>query len=363
MKRQYLQLCQTYNEKKYDATGWFVSTKLDGMRGWWDGGISRGIPTADIPYANTVKDSRLINEPIATGLWSRIGKPIYAPDWWLDQLPNFPLDGELYLGQGRFQELTSVAKSHSGTDWTDVKYMVFDSPPLETVLADGKIEIRFGKVIYYLNFKDCFKWVQERSKGRLRSIANNRPFEQVYGWLQNNLVQTEVLRLHQQHQLPFTTTKAQEVIEETLNKVVDEGGEGVVLRSHIHSYKCERAHSCLKHKPYSDAEGVVVGYQWGRQTDQGSRLLGKMGSLILEFNGKQFALSGFNDSDRVMDTNNYYIDLADENEPFVRQGERISKGWHNPKFPIGSVVTFKYRELTVDGLPKEARYFRTRDEN
>ena len=30
-------------------------------------------------------------------------------------------------------------------------------------------------------------------------------------------------------------------------------------------------------------------------------------------------------------------------------------------FKVGQTVTFKYRELTDDGIPKEARYWRRRD--
>jgi hypothetical protein len=34
----------------------------------------------------------------------------------------------------------------------------------------------------------------------------------------------------------------------------------------------------------------------------------------------------------------------------------------NHRFYLGSKVTFKYRELTDDGVPKEARYWRVRIE-
>jgi hypothetical protein len=32
----------------------------------------------------------------------------------------------------------------------------------------------------------------------------------------------------------------------------------------------------------------------------------------------------------------------------------------NERFPLGSVITYKFRELTRDGYPKEARYHRRR---
>jgi DNA ligase-1 len=356
MKRTFLQLSQTYKEQS--TMGWFASNKLDGMRCFYDGGVSRGVPTIQVPWANTVKDGRLVNESIATGLWSRIAKPLYAPDWWLDSLPNFPLDGELYLGEGKFQQLTSIVKSHSGTDWSDVKYMVFDSPPLDTVLADGTIEVRMGNVVYHLTFKDCMKWVSERSEGSVRTLTKGQPFEFAYGWLKKNLVLNDVVRLVDQEQLPFTQEACRMRVEEKLNQVVDAGGEGLVLRNHMVPWKAERAHSCLKHKPFFDAEGTVIGYMWGRETDYGSRLLGKMGSLLLDFNGKELKLSGFGDAEREMVPTGHWI----RNEAYTNPGSRVSSDWHNPLYPIGSQVTLKYRELTNDGLPKEARVLRRRND-
>jgi len=115
MKQEYLMLSHIFKPMKQSVAGWFVSEKLDGIRAYWDGGLSRGLPASEVPYANTVKDFRLNHQVMATGLWTRTGKVIYAPDYWLNQLPSIPLDGELYIGPNSFQELTSIVSKKDGS--------------------------------------------------------------------------------------------------------------------------------------------------------------------------------------------------------------------------------------------------------
>ena len=87
-KREFLMLAHTHNPTKEDIGGWFYSEKLDGMRAFWDGGVSSGLPKAQVPWANTDKDERLTKEEIATGLWSRYGNVIHAPENCTQELPR-----------------------------------------------------------------------------------------------------------------------------------------------------------------------------------------------------------------------------------------------------------------------------------
>lgn len=271
-------LAQTFDPMKHNILNWYASEKFDGMRAVWDGGITRGIPTSQVPGANTAKDYRLLRPPISTGLWSRHGKPIHAPDWWLDKLPPIPLDGELYMGRGHFQTVMSVCKTlKPGLAWSNVQYMVFDSPTF-----DG-------------------------------------PFESVQKYLSKfklNLA-TQVKLIDYDHMLRL------------LDEVVDNKGEGLILRRPDSFWKPERSWDLLKVKKHLDAEATVIGFNWGKGKYQGM-----MGSLKCVFQGKEFELSGFTDVERMV-----------VNQEVVA-------------FPNGSVITFRYRELTKDGLPKEARYWR-----
>lgn len=341
----YVQLCHKYNDNKHFVNGWMASTKLDGMRAWWDGGVSRGKMARDVPWANVVKDGRFIDEVIATGLWSRTGKVIRAPQWWLDCLPEVFLDGELYLGPRRFQELVSKTKDHYG-DWNGVQYRVFDSPPIGEILRDRIIEIRFGKELYRVDLKNCVEWV-----GKRESVKEGTGFQYVYAWLKSLGIENNVVVVHNQETLPYGTEQLNKRLSELFEAALKEGNEGLVLRNRVQGWKAERSYNCLKYKPMEDAEGVVVGYYWGRETDFGSRLLGKMGALVVEWQGKTFKIgTGFSDTDRKMNV-----------EMVERPGEKVSGEYWNRTLPLGTVVTFLYRELSDDGIPKEARFLRKRE--
>lgn len=85
-----------------DLKDWWVSEKLDGMRGLWDG----------------------------RSLWTRSGHPIHAPSWFTAGWPTQPLDGELWAGRGRFETTVStVRRQHpQDTTWREIRFMVFDLP-------------------------------------------------------------------------------------------------------------------------------------------------------------------------------------------------------------------------------------------
>jgi DNA ligase-1 len=325
---------------------WYWSQKLDGMRAYWDSGISRGQLVTEVPFANTAKDARYINPPRATGLWSRYGKPIYAPDWWLDKLPKIPLDGELFMGNGQFQKTISTVKTLTpGPDWSDVVYMVFDSPPYRVMFANGEIK--------NTNFKKVFVNVLSKLK-----ISCDGPpkteFASVYEWLQTQ-EQNEVFRVLEQKKLSWNSQTATEEVKYFLDYVIGHCGEGLMLRSPSSYWVPERTRTLLKVKGLLDDEATVTGYVAGRETDKGSKLLGLMGALEVKYKGRIFELSGFTDEERTLIYKNgsSAASFASENP-----GKRMPDTIYNPKFPIGTVVSFKYRELTDDKVPKEARYWR-----
>lgn len=85
-----------------DVADHFVSEKLDGVRGHWDGRT----------------------------LWTRGGNRIEAPEWFTAGWPRVPMDGELWLGRERFEEASGIVRSSGGDHpgWRDLKFMVFDLP-------------------------------------------------------------------------------------------------------------------------------------------------------------------------------------------------------------------------------------------
>lgn len=363
-RRTFMMLAHQYNPSKHWANGWFWSEKWDGIRAFWDGGITRGLFSDQVPWANTAKDARFKERPVATGLWSRYGKVIHAPSWWLDQLPKIPLDGELWSGHGFWQRTNSIVSRINPTDdWQMIKFMVLDYPPYQQILRNGVIkEIpNFEKEL-----SGCEEWAMMKCEEE--GVKFTDPllrFELRYKRLLSAEIENDVVEITPQFMLSRQTPVMQKEIEYALQSVIDKGGEGIMLRHHSSFWVPNRVHELLKYKPFQDAEGKVVGYTWGRETDKGSRLLGKMGALVVEYEGKEFQLSGFTDAERELAyTKQALADYDRDQLPSINElGQEYEGGpvgWtiENPAFPRGSTVTFKYRELSDDGIPKEARYWR-----
>ena len=109
-------------DQKADIKGWWMSEKLDGVRGYWTG-------------------QKLI---------SRSGTPFHAPEWFTINFPATPLDGELWLGRQQFSELVSIVRRKKpDAGWKKVRYLIFDAP---------RVEGGFEKRLAYARF-----WFQQHS--------------------------------------------------------------------------------------------------------------------------------------------------------------------------------------------------------
>ena len=117
-------------------------------------------------------------------------------------------------------------------------------------------------------------------------------------------------------------------LQQRLHAVLQTGGEGLMLHRADAPYLTGRSDALLKLKPWLDAEATVIGYRPGR-----GKYAGMMGGLLVETpNGRHFVLgTGFNDALR-------------------RQPP-----------PLGTQVTYRYRELTSKGLPRFASFWRIRE--
>ena len=238
-----------------DPAGWWMSEKYDGLRGFWDG----------------------------RKLWSRKGQAIAAPDYFLAELPKeVALDGELWMGRGKFEETISTVLSQTPDErWKRVRFMVFDAPQakgtfeqrmefLRATLPEGN---RFAKPV-----------VQERCKGAAQLIAER-------------------------------------------DRVVSEGGEGLMLRKPESEYEAGRSPTLLKVKPLDDAEATVTAHLAGK-----GKFAGKLGSMrVKTADGREFSIgSGFTDAQR-------------ESPP-----------------PVGTFITYRFRGLTAKGLPRFPSFLRIR---
>lgn len=356
MKRQFLMLSHVYEDQP--VSGWYVSEKMDGLRVYWDGGISRGLPVTDVPYANIERDYRLVNQNyLATGLWSRNGKVMRCPEWFLDHLPSgVCLDGEIYGGRGKWELTSSIVKDHIPNElaWQQIKYQVFDTPCYDQVFTPGMVETDNYTMTFNQSILD---WISDRIKiiGGVKE-PDNRQFNGSQYWLRQQNIENDYVRLIEQTQLSMIPKEYEEYLSYRMQAVIDNGGEGLMLRQNYSYWTPERSHQLLKMKRWYDAEGVVSGYSWGRKTKKGSRHLGRMGALVVQWDGKTFEISGFADDERLL----VYGDTRESAHRLGEQypGERVNKTIINPLFPPGTIVTFRYRELTGAGIPKSAIYLR-----
>lgn len=341
--------------KKHGVAGWYWSEKLDGQRCFWDGGVSRGVPKSEVPWANTAKDARYKKPPIATGLWSRYGNVIHAPDRFLDKLPPMLLDGELWSFNKLYrQEISSIIKKLEPDDfeWVSIVFAVFDSPSADEIFRSRYIDtLHFKKAI---DGQECLNFYNDRKYvNKLLWMGSPKTqFRTIYKKLWA-FCDIDPITIVMQNALDYSTYIAEKQLEFQLDRISSEGGEGLIIRNPDSCWRAERTHDMLKLKKLDDAEGVVIGYISGKETDKGSKLLGRIGALIIDFQGKRLELAGLNDDER---------DLTEKSWATNNPGKEIPEEINGIEIPRGQKVTFRYRGLSKDGIPQEARYWRKRED-
>lgn len=231
-----------------------VSEKYDGVRAVWDGRVLR----------------------------HRSGREVAAPRAFVAALPPEPLDGELWLGRGRFEAVSAIVRTTSPreADWARIRYMTFELPAGAGRFAD-RAE-RLAELIDRSRNPQLLAAPQERLADRpalLRRLAS----------------------------------------------VVAGGGEGLMLHRADAPVAAGRSGLLMKLKPHLDAEAVVVATRPGAGKHRGA-----VGALEVEAgDGRRFLV-----------------------------GSGLSDALRRDPPPPGSVITYRYRELTSTGLPRFATYLR-----
>ena len=127
--------------------------------------------------------------------------------------------------------------------------------------------------------------------------------------------------------IPQIKIKDKKELKQFLIKIEKNGGEGVVVRDPNAPYIAKRTSKALKVKSFKDKECKVLSYNIGH-----GKYKGLMGSIncIMDNNISFKIGSGFNLEER-------------KNPP-----------------PIGSIITFKYKEITKYGKPRFPIFLRVR---
>jgi len=255
-------LAHNWDEGKVNPKGYLMSEKLDGMRAIWHDG----------------------------SLWSRAGNIIVAPAFFLAELPKgFKLDGELFLGRGRFSDVMSVCRCHCPNEaaWRNVRYIVFDAPA-----AKGGLTERLAA-----------------ARAALGECAG------------------AVVRVH-----PQVVCEGVEHVYKELDRILalDPPAEGLMLAASNKPHRGGRCNDILKVKKFHTQDAKVVGHKPGK-----GKHVGRLGALECRLrSGQRFDVgSGFSDADRDAYQANY---------------------------PIGTIVEFRYFEITDAGVPRFPTFVRIR---
>jgi DNA ligase 1 len=208
-----------------DPAGYLVSEKYDGVRALWDGAQLR----------------------------FRSGRAVAAPAWFPAKLPAHSLDGELWLGRGRFEALSGMVRKAVPIDdeWRSLRYMVFELPG-----APGSYAERAAQIVRVV---DAVAW-------------------------------PSLIAVEQRFVADRTGLKAR------LEGVVEQGGEGLVLHRADAPYQTGRSETLLKLKPLDDAEAVVVAHVAGH-----GKYEGQLGALRVRTPDGMTLLigTGFSDAERA----------------------------------------------------------------
>jgi DNA ligase-1 len=211
-------------------------------------------------------------------LKSASGQIIDAPADLVRSLPPIPLDGELWLGrgQGHLQDIGSIVAHASDPRWARLYYVVFDLPDEKA----GPFSERL-RIIQY-------------------ALRSPPPRVAV---------------------IPYVECKSRQHWDEFFQGVVEENGEGAMLRRPASRYVRRRSSDLLKRKKFFDDVAEVIGYEPGK-----NGCVGMMGALKCRLeNGIEFKIgTGFTNDQR-------------------RKALTL--------FPLHSWVEFSYPELSKEGKP------------
>lgn len=283
-----------YKKENLSNTNYLVSEKFDGVRGVWNGKELR------------TKRGNLIN----------------APHCFLKDFPPFALDGELWIGYRKFEEIASItARANPACeDYANVVYKVFDAP---TCGAKSQ------------SSRDSQCLLSERLNTVQMFITRYKPHH---------------IELIEQKISHPNDKIFQNTLHAMLDAIIKNGGEGLILRPDERGYKIGRAKNAFKLKAHNDAECKVIGYTEGK-----GKLSGKMGALICE--------QEINEQDDIgilLSPQTFAKNPTDSKKHTItfKIGTGFSEVMRENPPKIGTIITYKYNGLSKNGLPKNAVFLR-----
>jgi DNA ligase-1 len=216
-------------------------------------------------------------------LYSKNGMQLNPPPEFTAGFPPFALEGELWGGRGNFEPTVScVLRQQPHPGWFELRYAIFDVPKMA-----GSFKVRLEKVSAWLSLN---------------------PSSYVF-------------------LIPQTPIEDPAHLARCLDEIVEQGGEGLIVRDPEGGYTPGRSAAILKVKRFEDAEAIVEGHESGN-----GRNKERLGALLVRTpDGVKFKIgTGFSDAER-------------KNPP-----------------PPGTVITYKFSGKYASGIPRFPVYLRVR---
>lgn len=180
-----LQKPNKYNEN-IEVKDWLMSEKLDGIRAYWDG----------------------------KELLTRKGNKIYAPKWFIKDLPKFELDGELWTRRNDFENIQNIVMDKKPSkEWKTITYNIFEVPNQK---GDFLSRLKLAK-----------NWIEKKNLKHVQVIEQIKIKDKAH-------------------------------LDNFMKKIINKKGEGVIVKNPKLDYFQGRTSNILKVKKFSDMEGEVI---------------------------------------------------------------------------------------------------------
>lgn len=252
---------------------------------------------------------------------SRHGNIFHAPEWFKDGLPDYPLDGELWFGYNKVGEgngLLMTRDPSRAERWKDMRFLIFDAPGVD------------------LPFEERMAFIAEHhAEG---SHPYSRPVKQ-------------------------TKAASNKHVLCLLAEVQASGGEGLVAREPGSRYENKRSLTMLKIKTFFDAEAVVIGYKlpnmkisYGDAAIEAAQM-GATGIRSLRARILVDTLPDIHKEEAAESAVAVEAVLLGAEFGITMQGK-----WQANPPPPGTVVNFKYMELTPNQVPRHPTWLGVRED-
>lgn len=264
-----------HDPDRSDIRGWFTSRKLNGFRGIYKPGLGL----------------------FSLGRYSG-SKQINCPKWWLDQLPDLSLDGEIWHESDDLGIIKSIAgqgvKGLTDKRWELLTFQAFD--------------IRMCTVTW------------DRRQMLLNSYETNSVFKIVH--------QTQV----------WSHAELLAYSQQLGSKA-----EGVMVANPLGYYEYKRSYNILKYKNTFDYEAFCYGYEPGE-----GKYVGKVGALCCRLTWPEHIASvRGGDTSMVGKTVHFKMSGMSDSQREIR---------HFDEQLAGKYVKFTYLGVSKDGVPQSANF-------